>query len=72
MAKQQSSQLTFGLIVLDPEQHRIEAMRKQRRCLSCQEQFGSTGPGNRICSLCRNSEVWKAGVSEFSIDYAAF
>lgn len=32
----------------------------QRRCLSCQKMFDSTGPGNRICTSCKSSPVYAA------------
>jgi hypothetical protein len=65
-----AEQLTFGLIVLDPEQHRLQAMCKPRRCLSCSSSFPSTGPGNRICTRCRSSELFTCSPVEYSI--AAF
>ena len=65
MAKAQQ-QLDFGLLILDPEAHRVEAARKQRRCLSCERQFSSTGPGNRICSPCKSLESWTSP-NEFSL-----
>jgi hypothetical protein len=58
-------QLSFGLIVTDPQAYRIQAMRQSRRCLSCDRQFSSHGPGNRICLLCKDLDGWKAGVTEF-------
>lgn len=29
--------------------------QKERRCLRCEKQFRSTGPGNRICPHCTGS-----------------
>lgn len=60
-----NQQLDFGLIITDPQAHRIQSMRKTRRCLSCSDNFASTGPGNRICSPCKDLDAWKAGVTEF-------
>lgn len=65
-------QLSFGLVITDPQAHRIQAQRKTRRCLGCLEDFASSGPGNRICSPCRDLDGWKAGVTEFSIVSASF
>lgn len=65
-------QLTFGLIITDPQAHRQQAQCKSRKCLSCLEQFPSSGPGNRICGGCRGADRWKAGLSEFSVSNAAF
>lgn len=67
----QTAQLSFGLIITDPQAHRIEAMRQTRRCLSCGDDFASHGPGNRICSSCKDLDGWKAGVTEFSTVSAA-
>lgn len=66
-----ADQLSFGLIVTDPEAHRAEAARKQRRCLHCSRDFASAGPGNRICTRCKGSEVFTSSPSSFSI-HAAF
>lgn len=68
MAKAQQ-QLDFGLLILDPEAHRVEAARKQRRCLSCERQFFSTGPGNRICGGCKQLESWTSP-SDYSLHAA--
>ncbi len=67
----QTAQLTFGLLILDPEAHRIQSMHQTRRCLSCGDDFASHGPGNRICLPCKDLDGWKAGVSEFSTVNAA-
>jgi hypothetical protein len=61
-----AEQLSFGLLILDPQAHRLQAMQKSRKCLSCQQQFASVGPGNRICSSCKDRDTWKSGVVEFS------
>jgi hypothetical protein len=63
-------QLSFGLIVTDPQAHRIEAMRKTRKCLHCSNDFLSAGPGNRICRPCKSRDVWSMP-NDFSI-HAAF
>jgi hypothetical protein len=62
----QIEQLSFGLIVTDPDRHRVEAMRRTRRCLCCSDQFNSHGPGNRICEPCKDLDGWKSGVTEFA------
>jgi hypothetical protein len=60
-----AEQLNFGLIVLDPQAHRIQSQQKPRKCLSCAKTFQSAGPGNRICGACKDRDVWKSGVVEF-------
>jgi hypothetical protein len=60
------NQLSFGLIITDPEAHRIQAMRQPRKCLSCSKTFNSTGPGHRICSPCKDLDVWTSP-NEFSV-----
>lgn len=66
-----ADQLDFGLIVTDPDAHRAQAARKQRRCLSCSKGFNSTGPGNRICTRCKGLEVFTSSPSSFAL-HAAF
>jgi hypothetical protein len=63
-------QLSFGRLILDPEAHRLEAMRKPRRCLSCDRQFNSHGPGNRICLKCKNLDTWNSGVPSIAVHAA--
>jgi|1186.fasta_scaffold949254_2 hypothetical protein len=68
-----AEQLSFGLIVTDPEAHRQQLARKSRRCLSCDSSFQSTGPGNRICSRCKSTEAFHSSPDAFSIHiHAAF
>lgn len=39
-----------------------------RRCLSCQSEFPSKWPGNRICGDCRETEQWKgSGLDEYEV-----
>ena len=64
-----ADQLTFGLLILDPQAHRILSMRKERKCLSCLHFFPSHGPGNRICSGCKDREAWST--NDFSVVSAA-
>jgi protein-arginine kinase activator protein McsA len=72
MAKRATiEQLTFGLIVTDPEKHRIQSMRKTRSCLSCGGTFASFGPGNRICSGCKEREAWSLP-ADYSVADARF
>lgn len=61
-----TEQLSFGLIITDPEKHRIVSQHRPRRCLSCDRQFASSGPGNRICSPCKDLDVWSSP-NEFSV-----
>lgn len=46
-------QLTFGLVVLDPDQQARLDRQKVRNCLKCGTAFVSEGPHNRLCSRCR-------------------
>jgi Zn finger protein HypA/HybF involved in hydrogenase expression len=71
MAKTSTAQLDFGLLVLDPEKHRIESQKKARRCLSCSKNFSSHGPGNRICGSCKSTEVFNSSPNSFEI-HASF
>jgi hypothetical protein len=32
-----------------------------RRCLICLTDFVSTWSGNRVCSRCRSTSIWKQG-----------
>lgn len=32
---------------------------RKRTCLHCQQEFDSTGPGNRVCPTCKNSSIYK-------------
>jgi hypothetical protein len=61
-----TDQLTFGLIVLDPDAHRLQEQHKTRRCLSCSDEFASHGPGNRICSPCKALVAWSTP-NDFSV-----
>ena len=64
---QQSEQLSFGLLITDPSAHRAQLAQKPRRCLSCDTAFNSTGPGNRICGRCKNTELFACSPHEFSV-----
>ena len=66
-----ADQLDFGLIVTDPDAHRAQAARKQRKCLSCSKSFKSTGPGNRICVRCKGLDAFTSAPSAFTV-HAAF
>jgi hypothetical protein len=61
-----AEQLSFGLVILDPQAHRLQSMVKGRKCLSCAKTFQSSGPGNRICSSCKSHDAWQSGIPEFS------
>jgi hypothetical protein len=66
-----AEQLSFGLVILDPQAHRLQSMCKSRKCLSCSSDFQSSGPGNRICPRCKSSEAFHSSPDAFSI-HAAF
>ena len=36
----------------------------ERVCLKCRSPFWSVGLGERICSLCKASSVWRAAISK--------
>ena len=38
--------------------------KKERDCLMCREPFVSTWAGERICSKCKRSAVWRHALSE--------
>jgi hypothetical protein len=59
-------QLSFGLIITDPQAHRHASQRKLRDCLSCHRAFLSEGPGNRVCSTCKNRDAW-SGPTAFTV-----
>jgi hypothetical protein len=64
-------QLSFGLIVIDPEAHRRQQKVKERRCLSCDTQFLSAGPHNRICLKCKDLDGWTSPATSCVV-HAAF
>ena len=71
-ASSSSEQLSFGLVITDPQAHRAEATKKQRRCLSCSSTFNSAGPGNRICGRCKSLEHFTCSPVEYSLVTASF
>jgi hypothetical protein len=46
---------------------RISAIRRPRRkarsCLSCRQTFMGSGPGERICLICKESDNWRNAVA---------
>lgn len=38
-------------------------VKAHRKCLTCEGQFLSDGPYNRICDTCREGSAWKSGCS---------
>jgi hypothetical protein len=66
MASKSSYQLTFGLLILDPEEHIRLARRQTRTCLRCRRGFPSEHAGNRICSDCKQSEIWGSPIAQFA------
>lgn len=63
-------QLSFGLIITDPQAHRHASQQKLRDCLSCSRAFLSIGPGNRICTLCKSRDAW-SGPTAFTVAASA-
>jgi hypothetical protein len=55
----------FGPAVPDPADSRRQRQR-ERRCLSCDRPFASTGSGNRICRKCKHLNAWKSGVRDIA------
>ena len=45
-----------------PESDKIY-VRKQRKCLRCQEAFTSAWPGERVCTPCKSSSEWRDGIA---------
>ena len=45
-----------------PESDKIY-VRKQRKCLRCQETFTSAWPGERVCTPCKSSSEWSDGIA---------
>ena len=41
--------------------------RTDRKCLACRETFGSAGPGNRICPICKSSDEWRGAVVMYGV-----
>lgn len=50
---------------LDPLPPQVVA---QRRCLGCEKMFQSKGVGHR-CPRCRDRDVWRSGIAEYSASY---
>jgi hypothetical protein len=65
-----AEQLSFGLVITDPDKARKLAACKPRRCLSCSSMFSSHGPGNRICNRCRGSDAFTCSPVDFTIHSA--
>jgi hypothetical protein len=59
-------QLSFGLLITDPQAYRAASQRKLRDCLSCHRAFLSEGPGNRICTSCKSSRDAWSGPTAFT------
>ena len=59
-------QTAIPVAVIDPAAHRAQLAQRPRRCLTCQEMFNSTGSGNRICTRCKSSDIFRTP-ADFSI-----
>jgi len=59
-------QLSFDIFVIDPDAARLIAAQKIRRCLSCNGDFRSHGPGNRVCDPCKSAETWRSGYAQLA------
>lgn len=66
-----ADQLSFDLIITDPQAAAAEAARKPRKGLSCSKSFASAGPGNRICTRCKGTETFTCSPSAFTV-HASF
>jgi hypothetical protein len=62
-------QLAFPLAVIALEEHRVIVARKSRKCLCCGGTFNSAHAGHRICSPCKDLDVWTSP-NEFSVSVA--
>jgi hypothetical protein len=60
MARKATSQLDFGLLILDPQEHARQARMKTRKCLACGEGFPSEHAGHRVCDGCKSLEAWRS------------
>jgi len=65
-AKAQRSMMSLGIIITDPDEYRAQLACKCRKCLSCGNDFDSTGPWNRICLGCKRLEAWTSS-EEFTV-----
>jgi hypothetical protein len=68
-AKAKRTVLNFGVIVMDPDEHRKQLARKPRRCLSCGDTFPSEHAGHRICCDCKQLTAWSTP-NDFSVSVA--
>lgn len=62
-AKRIAARKAYTTAIIEEEKQqaeRIASMRKTRRCLSCDRQFASHGPGNRICLKCKDLDAWSS------------
>lgn len=49
----------------DLKKHRATTdIAAERRCLRCEKAFWSDGFGQRICTKCKGSSVWRSSISE--------
>lgn len=53
------------LNVKDSKADMPETVAKVRRCLMCGTDFHSAHAGERVCSRCRQSKVWREGDTPF-------
>ncbi len=48
-------------LILAEAQHLSRRFRRQgRRCLMCDDTFGSEWVGNRVCKRCKKSSAWRS------------
>lgn len=68
-----AEQLSFGLwdtpstepVKTNRRNSKPRKVKEPRRCLACSKTFPSIGPHNRICSNCKDQDMWRGPV-EFS------
>ena len=40
---------------------KFKSEKKKRKCMTCATEFISTWNGNRVCKLCKSTDLWKSG-----------
>lgn len=50
--------------LIDHTSRAVGDVPRQRFCLRCDASFWSEGFGQRICTRCKNTQVWRSAVPE--------